>query len=70
MFGWIKQDAFNFQGWGRLSNQEPERYSEQLEDLGLNKNSIIKIYDVGGEADASKYHEVHSNLIDDILSNL
>jgi hypothetical protein len=70
MFGWIKQDAFNFQGWGRLSYQEPERYSEQLSSLGLNKDQIIKLYDVGGEPDASKYHEVHHKLIDDILSSL
>lgn len=67
LFGWTKQDGFNFVGWNKLSYQEVERYRNQLVELGLNSSEIVKEYDVEGEIDKSNNHEVHPNMIDDIL---
>ena len=69
VFGWIKQDGYNF-NWGRKSFEEKERYDMIMSDLNIKDNYKSELYDNGCINDATKFHEIYPNMINIILESV
>jgi pimeloyl-ACP methyl ester carboxylesterase len=68
VFGWTQQDAFPFD-WKALSFNEKTRYDEIIEIMKPLKYKSY-MYDNGEITDPKIYHELHPNMIDDIIKTL
>jgi hypothetical protein len=74
IFGWTKQDGFEF-NWQNTdtraktkSFQEKKRYDEDMEKIAAEKRIELRyesfMYDNGGPEEAKESHEIHPDMID------
>jgi hypothetical protein len=74
VFGWIKQDAYNFK-WGKKSFEEKDRYDKIMQDI-IDKNIDIDIkyhshiYDNNCQAHPNIFHEIYPDMIESIIRTL
>lgn len=72
IFAWTLQDHFSFH-WNMLSYQEKERYDDEINQFKYDNNTklnyISLMYYNSLRPDNKKYHEIHTNMLTEIVNN-
>ena len=73
IFGWTKQDIYPFD-WNMKSRDEREVYDKIMINIQMEKKIILKYisgeYDMGCKDDPKIYHELHPDMISEILMSI
>ena len=73
VFGWVKQDGYEF-NWGIESFNENKLYDTMIINIEETKRLKLKyisyMYDNGKSVDPKKHHEIDPQMIDDIILSL